>query len=46
MTKGAKVEIASPAKCGDVLTKSECAVHDDTETSDLLRELDLSVSEF
>ena len=44
MSKGAKVEIASPAKCSDVLFKSECGVHDDAETSDLLRELDLSVS--
>ena len=46
VTEGAKVEIASPAKCSDVLIKSECGVHDDTETSDLLRELDLSVSNF
>ena len=46
MTKGAKVEIASHAKCSDVLIKRECGVHDDTETSDLLRELDLSVSNF
>ena len=46
MTKGAKVEIASPAKCSDVLINSECGVHDDTETTDLLRELDLIVSNF
>ena len=46
VTEGAKVEIASPAKCSDVLIKRECGVHDNTETSDLLRELDLSVSNF
>ena len=34
VTEGTKVEMASLAKGSDVLIKSECGVHDDTETSD------------
>ena len=46
VTEGMKVEIAGFAKGSDVLIENECRVHDDTETSDLLRELDLSVTNF
>ena len=40
------MDITNLAKGNDVLIECECGVHDDTETSDLLRELDLSVSNF
>ena len=42
VTEGTKVEMTSLSKGRDVLIESECRVHDDTETSDLLRKLDLS----